>query len=304
MLRALVRAIRQLSLFDPPASDSASPEAGSVRAAPPVEALRVAPAPTPRPPDPFSALCAGPYAHVSVELSPRLRDSWKVAWTRRRDGLLLRLPSAMGSAPESVRLAALRWSVLVSTRGRSRLRKADPLLKAERRALEETIRAYLESAVTDGPHRKRRLATNRRRLDRLSPVGIHHDLEAILDAINREYFAGALEARITWAARLGGLSTHRLAEDGEGKPYHLLTISRGYDSPEVTPEILGGVVYHECLHIAVPPRKEGGRRVIHGRDFRLRERQYRHYREWMEWHRQGLPKALRKMMREARRGGA
>jgi hypothetical protein len=211
----------------------------------------------------------------------------------------LRLPASMESAPESVKLAALRWAALVARR----TRKVDPLLKAERRALEADIRAYLESAASEGPHRKRRLATNRRRMERLEPRGRHHDLEAILAAINAEYFGGTLEARITWAVRLGGLSTHRMAEDGEGRPYHLLTISRGYDSPDVTPEILGGVVYHECLHIAVPPRKEGGRRVIHGRDFRLRERQYKHYREWIEWHRLGLPRALRRMMRETRRGG-
>jgi hypothetical protein len=299
MFRTLARAIRQLSLFDPPAPESASPEVRSARAAPKVEALRSAPeSPAPSRPA-FADLCAGPYAHVSVELSPRLRDSWKVAWTRRRDGLLLRLPAAMESAPESVRLAALRWAVLVSKRGNARRGKGDPLLKAERRALEESIRSFLETSVGEGPQRKRRLATNRRRMDRLNPLGRHHDLESILAAINADYFGGALEARITWAVRLGGLSTHRMAEDGEGRPYHLLTISRGYDSPDVTPEILGGVVYHECLHIAVPPRKEGGRRVIHGRDFRLRERQYRYYREWIEWHQFGMHIALRKMKRES-----
>jgi hypothetical protein len=307
MLRALARAakaIRQLSLFDPdpPAPPEApAPEEVRARVPPPSEALRILPPEPAAPPSPasFAALCTGPYAHVTVELATRLRDSWRVTWTRRHEGLLLRLPSALGEAPEEIKRAALRWAVLVSKRSR----KPDPLLKIERRALEEALRDHLKAAADHGPRRKRRLAANGRRLDRLNPRGRSHDLETILAAINAEYFGGALEARITWASRLGGLSTHRLAEDDQGRPYHLLTISRGYDCPEVTPEILGGVVYHECLHIAVPPRKEGGRRVVHGRDFRLRERQYRFYREWMEWHRHGLPKALRRMMREGKRSG-
>lgn len=306
MLRVLAKAIRQLSLFDSsePASDAVAlfsasgSDVCSILVAPQSESLRI------HPPDPivspvsasFATLCMGPYTHVTVEISKRLKDTWRVTWTRRHEGLLLRVPAVLETAPEGTKLAALRWAVLVS----KRTRKLDFLLKTERRALEETLRAYLKTAVNEGPHRMRRLAANGRRLGRLNPRGRFHNLENVFATINAQYFGGALHARITWATRLGGLSTHRLAEDTEGNSYHLLTISRGYDCPEVTPEILGGIVYHECLHIAIPPRKEGGRRVIHGRDFRLRERHYQHYREWIEWHRNELSKVLRKKLREAR----
>lgn len=255
----------------------------------------------------FASLCSGPYSHVRVEVGIRLRDSWKVTWTRRQESLLLRVPPALEAAPREAKEAALRWAVLVAKRSRKAGpgRSADSDARLERRRLEGIIRdALAQTSETGTPGRARamRLATNRRRLARLNPKGRWHDLEACLSAINAQYFAGALAARITWAVRLGGLSTHRMAEDGEGRPYHLITISRGYDSPEVTPEILGGVVYHECLHAAIPPRKEGDRRVVHGRDFREQERKYEHYREWRDWHRTGLPKALRRMMREEKRG--
>jgi hypothetical protein len=226
-----------------------------------------------------------------------MRDSWRASWNRREPGLLLRVPPALFHAPREVKESLLRWAVLVS----KRRRRKDAADRLERRLLEEIVRRHLKSACDDpsaSPIRKRRLAANARRLGRLKARGRHHDLQAILERVNAEYFGGALEARITWAARLGGLSTHRIAEDGEGKPYHLITISRGYDGPDVTPEILGGVVYHECLHIAIPPRMEGGRRVVHGRDFRLRERQYAHFHEWRRWHREGLPRALRRLARE------
>src|SRR5690606_24592863 len=136
------------------------------------------------------------------------------------------------------------------------LRKS-PGRTAERRALEKTLHAWIEAQYEVDPH-ARTLKRGRaaRRLKRLNPVGRHHDLTAILAAVTAEYFADIPEvaqARITWSARWGGLSTQSTAHDEHGRPYPLLSISRGYDHPSVTPEIVGGVVYHECLHIVIPP---------------------------------------------------
>lgn len=294
MLRALTAVIRQLSLFDRVAPSAAPDLAQPIHTPPIPEAPpTVASGPSPA----FSALCRGPYAHVRVEAGARLRDSWKVTWTRRQEALLLRVPARLEEAPEGVKQAALAWAVLVS----KRTRKIDPTLRQERRRFESMIRDFLQgSHEGENPGRRtRRLETNRRKLGRLKAKGLCHDLDVILAHINARYFEGRLEARITWASRLGGLSTHRMAEDGEGKPYHLITISRGYDCPEATADIVGGVVYHECLHAVIPPRFEGGRRVVHGRDFRLRERQYAHYAEWRKWHREGLTRSLRRMLRLA-----
>jgi hypothetical protein len=243
----------------------------------------------------FAGLLRGPYARIEVVPKPRLHESWRVTWIRRREALRLEIPALLAEAPEPVKAALLEWALLVS-----RGRRKDPALRARRAELEQAIRAALRDPESGASGAARRRARrDGRRLERLRPRGDHHDLEAILRAVNARYFDGALEARITWSARLGGLSTHTIAHDGEGNPYHLLTISRGYDDPEVTPEILGGVVYHECLHIAIPPRREGGRRVVHGPDFRRREREYAHYEIWRKWHREGLPKALRRLRRRS-----
>ena len=290
MLRALTAVIRQLSLFDSaaPAPAPTPSRQVSLAEAPPKAEAGTSPA--------FASLCRGPYAHIRVETGARLRDSWKVTWTRRQEAMLLRVPSALEEAPEAVKQAALAWALLVCRRSR----KPDPALKQQRRRFETLIRDFLQGnqgAENPGPGRSRRLASNRRRIGRLRPKGECHDLDAVFAGINAEYFGGTLEVRLTWASRLGGLSTHRMAEDGEGRPYHLITISRGYDCPEVTAEILGGVVYHECLHAVIPPRVEDGRRVVHGRDFKAREREYAHYADWRKWHREGLPKALRRMIR-------
>jgi len=231
-----------------------------------------------------------------VEVNNRLWESWRVAWQRRDESLRLSVPAHLEEAPREVKSALLEWAVLVSRRNHRR----DAGLRHRRAELETLIREHLQGPVSSqggptGPAAALRLARNHRRMERLRPAGSHHDLDEIFRMVNQRYFQGSLQARLTWSSRLGGLSTHTMARDGEGEPYHLITISRGYDDPEVTPEILGGVVYHECLHIAIPPRRENGRRVVHGPDFRRREREYEHYELWRRWHRHGLPLALRRL---------
>jgi hypothetical protein len=247
----------------------------------------------------FAELCRGPYAHIQVVARKRLWESWRVAWTRRNESLRVDIPLILEEAPLAVKQGLLEWAVLVTRRGSRR----DPALRIRRAELEALIREHLRApemlpgTPAAGKAAKLRLARNRRRVQNLEPVGTHHDLDEAFRAVNARYFDNRLQARLTWSPRLGGLSTHSVSQDGDGAAYHLISISRGYDSPEVTPEILGGVVYHECLHIAIPPRREGGRRVVHGPDFRRREREYDHFEIWRRWHRDGLPKALKRLKR-------
>ena len=249
----------------------------------------------------YQDLCRGAYAQVEVAVGTRLRDSWRVIWNRRDGAIQVKVPPVLGNAPASIKQAVLDWALLMTRRGL----RTNPGLKSLRRRLESSIRSFLHAQADPGAggrpshERLRQLARNRRRLLGLRPAGRFHDLETTFAQVNTRYFGSGLEARITWSTRLGGQSTHTIAHDGEGRPYHLLTISRGYDNPEVTPEILGGVVYHECLHIAIPPREECGRRVVHGPDFRKREREYDHFAAWWKWHREGLPKALRRLRRSS-----
>lgn len=306
--------LRQLSLFDPSEASEPSrtltarelsiPRAAEVAPAASPENPRILPSepPSPASVDPgFAPLLRGPYARIEVAVRPRLHESWRVTWIRKREALRLEIPALLAEAPAGTKAALLEWALLVSVRPRRG--HGDPALRARRMELEKSIRSHLEgsAAGSSTPAAARRSARDARKLARLKPQGEYHDLDAILRAVNERYFGGTLEARITWAARLGGLSTHTMATDAQGKPYHLLTISRGYDVPEATAEIVGGVVYHECLHIAIPPRREAGRRVVHGPDFRKREREYGHFAAWRKWHREGLPLALRRLQRRSRR---
>lgn len=138
------------------------------------------------------------------------------------------------------------------------------------------------------------------RLPPIKPQGKYHNLNDVLAAINSTYFEDKLTCRITWSNRVGGLSFHSVRQDPvTGEEFHLISISRGYDAANCPEYAVAGVVYHECLHIAIPVEIKNGRRIVHGRNFRRRERQYIYYDEWIHWHNHVLPLNIRKMRRHA-----
>ena len=139
---------------------------------------------------------------------------------------------------------------------------------------------------------------SRGRLPPIKPKGKYHDLNDILAAVNETYFEGSLTCRITWSNRTGGLSFHSVRKDPiTGEDFHLISISKGYDAANCPKYAVAGVVYHECLHIVIPIEERNGRRVIHGRVFRQRERRYIFFDEWMKWHRELLPRNVAAMRR-------
>jgi hypothetical protein len=136
------------------------------------------------------------------------------------------------------------------------------------------------------------------RLPPIKPQGKYHNLNDVLAAINSTYFEDKLTCRITWSNRVGGLSFHSVRQDPvTGEEFHLISISKGYDAANCPEYAVAGVVYHECLHIAIPVEIKNGRRIVHGRNFRRRERQYIYYDEWIHWHNHVLPLKIRKMRR-------
>jgi hypothetical protein len=140
------------------------------------------------------------------------------------------------------------------------------------------------------------------RLPPILPKGEFHDLSQVFAAVNETYFAGKLQCKITWSNRLGGQSFHSLRTDPfTGESFHLISISRGYDFKNCPFYAIAGVVYHECLHIAIPPRMVTKRRVVHGRVFRQHEKLYLYYDEWKKWHEEVLPLNVQSLLKKKRR---
>ncbi|HYG66845.1 MAG TPA: hypothetical protein VD838_04270, partial [Anaeromyxobacteraceae bacterium] len=143
-----------------------------------------------------------------------------------------------------------------------------------RRDAGERIDAYVRA------HRARIGAP---RYDRLEPRGRVHDLQAIYDRLNADQFGGAIEARIGWGPVRGGRRRRSIKTGVYVQDARVIRIHPALDRREVPEFYVAAVVFHEMLHQAVPAREVNGRRIVHGADFRRRERAYVDHERAKRW---------------------
>lgn len=129
---------------------------------------------------------------------------------------------------------------------------------------------------------------------RLLPRGTVHDLGAIFDQLNADYFAGEVRARITWA-RARRRQRRRSIQLGS---YHsqdrLIRIHPALDQSFVPAYFVASVVFHEMLHerhaVTLGPH---GRRCIHSPQFLADEQSFEDHAKARRWQQLYLAKLLR-----------
>jgi hypothetical protein len=147
-------------------------------------------------------------------------------------------------------------------------------MAARRRGAGERIDAYV---------REHRARIGEPRPARLEPRGRVHDLQDIFDRLNAEHFERRVEARIGWGPNRGGRRRRTIKTGVYVQDARLIRIHPALDRPEVPEMYVATVVFHEMLHQVVPAVERNGRRVVHGLDFRRRERAYPDYRRAKAW---------------------
>lgn len=123
---------------------------------------------------------------------------------------------------------------------------------------------------------------------RLEPAGRAHDLQAIFDRLNARYFEGRIEARIGWGIARGGRRRRSVKTGVYLHDARIIRIHPTLDRPEVPEFYVAAVVFHEMLHQAIPAREVGGRRLVHGSEFRRRERAYPDHGRAKAWEERNL----------------
>jgi hypothetical protein len=126
------------------------------------------------------------------------------------------------------------------------------------------------------------------RADQLKPRGRIHDLQVIFDRVNAEHFGGAIEARIGWGTARGGARRRTVKTGVYVQDARIIRLHPTLDRPEVPEFYVAAVVFHEMLHQAVPARELNGRRIVHGPDFRSRERAYPDHARAKAWEERNL----------------
>jgi hypothetical protein len=195
-----------------------------------------------------------------------------------RSALEVRLHGFFAAAPDDVKQALARW-----LRAPARATSAAERLDAW---IEERLRLLPPAPAPAG----------------LSARGVHHDLESIA----RELCASELAADfpraellppVVWGSRTRSRTRGSLRLGSFDPDRNLARIHPVLDQPFVPRWFVRYVVFHELLHAALPPRREGGRWIHHGAAFRAREEGFADTQRALAWEREHLPALVRSARR-------
>jgi hypothetical protein len=174
----------------------------------------------------------------------------------RHDVAHVRLSDALHDAPPQVVEAAA--AILLSRLYRRRAPQE----------LVEAYRAYSYSHETRDKlhtlrqHRARRVAHR--------PEGVHHDLDAMFDELNRRYFGEELmKPRLGWSPR-----AWRSQLGCFDPALQQIVINKQLDRETVPRFVVAYVMYHEMLHVKHPMKFARCRRQSHGPEFRREEKRF------------------------------
>lgn len=225
---------------------------------------------------------------LSVQYSTRLKRSWHLKINRRTGARLLTVPRYLQSAPQSIKSALIEWACLpVYKRGKN------SATLEKKRNLEQLIQSHICSLDPS-------LYSSRLDISKLENKtrGHRYDLREIFDTINNTYFDNSVKASVRWGSYSSLTSYQTCRLEKNGTKVNLITIAGVYNHPEVPLYALQAVMYHEMLHIVVPPYKKNGRNVIHSPEFKKIERQFAYYNQWHEWERHYLRNLAKSMKRK------
>lgn len=140
---------------------------------------------------------------------------------------------------------------------------------------------YIDANQHRVKSRSRRVAAAR-----MVTRGKYHDLQEIFDDLNRRYFGGTIDARITWGQRGGRPRRRNSIKMGSySVEERLVRIHRSLDRAFVPRFFVEWIVYHEMLHQVHEIKVVNGRRQFHTREFLRDEARFEHYVAARRWER-------------------
>jgi len=155
------------------------------------------------------------------------------------------------------------------------------------RAASVLVGRFIES------HRQRIAASGTRQVT-LRTEGEHHDLGAVFERLNVQYFGGIVDARATWGRRRSGRRSRATIKLGTYcAEQKLIRIHPSLDRKWVPRYFVAYIMYHEMLHHVVPMPVIEGRRQFHSEEYRARERAFADYERAIRWEKRWVHRLLR-----------
>jgi hypothetical protein len=138
-----------------------------------------------------------------------------------------------------------------------------------------------------------RMQPRRPRQVTIRTTGRHHDLREIFDELNTQYFAGRMDARITWGPSVSRRRRRRSIKMGSfSVEDRVIRIHPALDQATVPRYFVAWIVFHEMLHGKHEVTRVGGRRCFHTKEFLADERTFEHYDRAFAWEKRNIDRLL------------
>jgi hypothetical protein len=152
------------------------------------------------------------------------------------------------------------------------------------------ITHFLTRRRGNTPLLRRFLRENRHRIRRSAPrrpalrsEGKCHDLEEVFRLLNTQYFDNRVLSSITWGARSTRYAARQRTLGSYSRHVDTIRIHPVLDRKSVPRYFVEFVVYHEMLHADMGTNEKNGRRSVHSKEFRDREKLFRHFTKAVAW---------------------
>lgn len=168
----------------------------------------------------------------------------------------------------------------------------------------DAVASYLEppepgpgsAEAIDGFLERHRDLVEQNRAERLvvHTDGAHHDLRAIFDELNADYFGGGVTARITWSRAQRGQQRASMRLGSYCDVQNVIRMHPALDQAFVPRYFVASVVFHEMLHeVHGAEEISPGRRSVHTEAFVADERRFADYDRARRWESKHIRRLLR-----------
>lgn len=121
------------------------------------------------------------------------------------------------------------------------------------------------------------------RRSRTRTEGTYHNLASIYDSLNAEYFGSRKSCAVTWGSKPPTYGVRKRILGSYSESSNTIRINPMLDRKTVPRYFVAFVIFHEMLHADTAISVKNGRRQVHTRAFKERERTFRHYARARAW---------------------
>lgn len=117
----------------------------------------------------------------------------------------------------------------------------------------------------------------------INAQGKYYNLFDIYRSINEAYFGGAVSAFITWGTKSPRYAVRKRTLGSYSSHANIIRINPVLDRKRNPRYFIEFVVYHEMLHADMATETKNGRRSVHSKEFKRREKLFKHYDKAVAW---------------------